>query len=52
MAYDVFLEENIFKPPGMNHTFVNDGKKHNRAIGYNESQQTMFKPTILKMDIS
>ncbi len=37
MSYDDFLEENIFKPLGMNHTFVYDGKYHNRAIGYDEN---------------
>jgi len=37
MDYKDFLEENIFKPLGMNHTFVNDGRKCNRAIGYDEN---------------
>jgi CubicO group peptidase (beta-lactamase class C family) len=36
-SYNDFLNENIFTPIGMSHTFVNDGNKCIRAIGYNEN---------------
>ena len=36
-TYSEFLNENIFEPIGMNHTFVYDGNKYNRAIGYDEN---------------
>lgn len=34
--YGDFLKENIFVPLGMNHSFVNEGKAFDRAIGYDE----------------
>ena len=33
--YGEFLKEQIFEPIGMKQTFLYDGKKYNRAIGYN-----------------
>jgi CubicO group peptidase (beta-lactamase class C family) len=38
MTYNNFLSENIFKPAGMNNTFVYDGNEHKRAIGYDENR--------------
>ncbi|MDA3952041.1 MAG: serine hydrolase [Bacteroidales bacterium] len=37
MTYNDFLTENIFKPTGMNSTFVYDGKEYDRAIGYDKA---------------
>ncbi len=36
MSYGEFLKKNIFKPAGMEKTFVNDGTIYDRAIGYDE----------------
>ena len=33
MEYDDFMKENIFKPLGMNQTFVNDGKNMIEQLG-------------------
>lgn len=38
MTYNDFLSENIFKPAGMNNTFVYDGNEYQRAIGYDENR--------------
>ncbi len=37
MTYNDFLSQNIFKPAGMNNTFIYDGKSYKRAIGYDET---------------
>jgi len=45
-SYGSFLQERIFKPIGMSHTFVYDGKEYKRAIGYdlawNRNDYLMF----------
>jgi CubicO group peptidase (beta-lactamase class C family) len=36
-SYGAFLSENIFKPLEMKNSYVNNGKKTDRAIGYDEN---------------
>ncbi len=37
MAYNDFLTQNIFKPAGMQNTFLYDGNIYKRVIGYDEN---------------
>jgi CubicO group peptidase (beta-lactamase class C family) len=37
MTYNDFLSQNIFEPAGMSNTFLYEGNKCNKAIGYDET---------------
>jgi CubicO group peptidase (beta-lactamase class C family) len=40
MTYNEFLTKHIFEPAGMSNTFLYEGTKYNKAIGYDENWNT------------